>query len=89
MSALAKPMIHTTSATVNPSPMVNAERCTSVEKVDIPAVGNTPAKYSIVFTLAQDPQTGTVQRVEWNYATDSTTRDSDYAAVIVAISAAV
>ena len=93
MSALAKPMIHTNDSInkafegANASPLVNIERVTSIDVVDTPEVANYAGsgKKSIVFTLAQNPRTGTIEKVYWNFE-DKATLDAEYAKIITTAS---
>lgn len=51
MSAIAKPFVHFTGATTNGQKIyVPVEHIQSVEALDVPAQGNTPAEYFIVIT---------------------------------------
>jgi len=93
MSALAKPMFHTLAVTnlINGvSPMVNAERVTNIEVVDIPQSGSNSSgpAFSIKFTMAQDLKTGVVGVVEWKFV-DRATLDTEYAKIVTLISAVI
>jgi hypothetical protein len=89
MSAIATPMIHTTSANVNPSEMVNIELCRGISKVDVvPPTGvNQQDRYSIIFHIG-DSSTGNPATIKWSYALEAT-RDADYVLVLAAASAAI
>lgn len=95
MSALAKPLIHPTTA--DPAAngtlaVVNVEKIMSCSKVDVPAFGNNPtASYKILFTvLDTDNQK---KEVEWVYskavATALADRDAAYTAIIALASNAI
>ena len=76
MSALAKPMIYstnTTNLTNGFSPMVNAERVTSIDVVNIPQSGSNSAgpTFELKFTMAQDLKTGIVPVVTWKFVDDT------------------
>jgi hypothetical protein len=89
MSAIVKPMIHTTTALTNPSEMVNIERCASISKVDTPSgPGSSKERFEIHFVLAVDPRTGVPGTVVWSYAT-AVARNTDYTDIIAAASTAV
>lgn len=64
------------------SPLVPAEHIINVATVDVPAIGNTPARYKIIFDIlatANQPR-----QITWEYAA-SATRDTDYADVVAAV----
>ncbi len=93
MSALAKPMFHTAAVTnlINGiSPMVNAERVTSIDIEDIPKVENYSGapKFQIKFTMAQDPKGGIPGYVVWTFV-DRATLDTEYAKIVTLISAVI
>lgn len=89
MSAIALPLIHTTAAeneVLGVSPVVNIENLKDLSVVDIPAIGNAPARYQIIFTeLNTDNQ---IKKVIWEFAA-SATRDAKFAAVVALASTAV
>jgi hypothetical protein len=90
MSALTKPMIHSVSVTNlenGVSPMVNAERVTSIDIIEIAQVQNNSGgpKFEIVFTMATDPKTGVPGQVKWQYV-DRSALDTDYALIVNTIS---
>lgn len=74
MSALAKPHSIFTNA-VNNTTVVPNEHVESIEKKDIPALGNNPAKYSILFTVVY-PNSAT-KNVEIVFTTKAA-RDTSY-----------
>jgi hypothetical protein len=92
MSAITLPFVTTNNATTA-SP-VNIERTVQFFKQGIPNPGqgvNPPdpasysgyPKFSIVFKVAVDQRTGTVNEVNWEYA-DAVTRDADFTALLAA-----
>jgi len=89
MSALAKPLIHTTAAdneVLGVSPVVNVENVKDISVVDIPSIGNAPARYQIIFTVLNTD--GQLKNVIWSFSL-SATRDAKYAAAVALASAAV
>tara|TARA_R110000772_G_scaffold1095_4_gene3874 strand:+ start:841 stop:1095 length:255 start_codon:yes stop_codon:yes gene_type:complete len=81
MSALAKPMIHSTATVVSPSSMVSIENLKSIYKADTPnRVGGAPS-YTIGF-LYKDGASKTV----WKFAT-SAARNTEYTRIITLASA--
>jgi len=91
MSALAKPMIHSvsvTNLTNGVSPMVNAERVTNIQILEVEKVGNYAGapRFEVIFTMAQDPKTGVPGEIKWGYV-DRATLDIDYALIVNTISA--
>ena len=90
MSALAKPMFHTaavTNLTNGVSPMVNAERVTNIEIIDIPQSGSNSSgpAFAIKFTMAQDLKTGIIAVVTWKFV-DRATLDTEYTKIVTLIS---
>lgn len=72
------------------SPLVNVERITSIDVIKTLKVNsnsNSP-KNEIIFTMAQDPKSGVVGQIKWQYALPATL-DSDYLLIINSISTVV
>jgi len=94
MSAIALPFVKTNNAvTAN---RVNIERTVEYYPQDIPNPGQgvnppDPARYSgypqfwIIFKVAINQRTGTVNEVKWVYS-DATTRDADLTALDALVS---
>ena len=80
MSAIAKPMIHSTTA--KSAIAVNIEDVSAISKFTMPAVGNRSAKYQIIFILKNG------QKSVYTYTT-SALRDTSYTAIIALVSTAV
>jgi len=82
MSALAKPMVHSTRAigTVQP---INAESIINFNKLDVPPRANaTATRYEITITYS----TGTAPKdLKWVYANE-TDRNTDFDALVALIS---
>lgn len=82
MSALAKPMVHSTTAIAATASMVNIEEVKAISKVDLPAVGNKPARYMMIFILKSGGKTA------WGYTTQAL-RNTDYTNLLAQVSTAV
>lgn len=86
MSAISKPLIHSTNTTnkVNGvSPTVPCESVMAFGPVSIPQFSNTPPKWEIHFTiLSTDNQQ---KHIVWRYATEQL-RDDDMADLYATIS---
>jgi len=77
MSALAKPMIHSTATVVSPSSMVSIENVKGIYKADTPNRVGGATSYTIGF-LYKDGASKTV----WTFAT-SATRNTEYDKIII------
>ena len=83
MSALAKPMFHSTKTTGTTQP-INAERITNMNTLDVPPRANSGAtRYVITFTY---DSIAAPKDITWEYAT-AVDRDADFASALALISA--
>jgi len=82
MSALVKPMIHSSRATGDVQP-VNAEKIINFVKLTIPPTPNSvKTVYRIVFSMDAGMN---VKQVTWEYAT-SILMDNDFTAIVGLVS---
>ena len=82
MSALAKPMIHSSRASGDVQP-INSERIINFVKLTIPPTPNsTKTAYKIVFSMDSGVSP---KEVVWNYATQ-TRMDDDFTAIVGLVS---
>lgn len=87
MSALAKPFIHTTTASSEVEP-VNVENISSFAKVTVPAISsNNLGTFAINFVI-RDNGVGSPNIVTWRYD-DDTARDADYTSLLALVSNAI
>lgn len=88
MSALAKPFIHTLTASGDVDP-INVENISSFGKIDVDAVStnNNKSLYGIQYVM-RDNGVGSPNTVVWRYDTD-TARDADYTALLDLVSNAI
>ena len=83
MSALTKPMIHSTRAIGTDANPLNAEKITSFTKLTIPKIPNGSGNtFAIVFSMEAGSNPASI---EWRYDLEAD-RDTDFAAVLVLVS---
>jgi len=87
MSAIAKPMTHTTAALTDPSEMVNIEQCRYISKITVPkATSNSGSPiFGIEFRVSEGDRSGDPGVILWKYETEAL-RDNDYDRIISAFS---
>lgn len=90
MSALTKPLIHSTTVISGQSDPVNIEKVSAVTTNDVEKVStnNAAPKYEIIFHFHEAGHVGTPGTIVWRYAT-STARDTAFAAILTLASTAV
>jgi len=81
MSAITKPMIHSSRATGSQQP-INAEKIIDFMELETPSINNQPTKFQIVFTMESG---SSPKNVAWNYA-DQTDMNADFAAIVGLVS---
>lgn len=81
MSALVKPLVHSTKVIGGASDMVNVENASAITKTEKPSIvgRNEPAKWNIVFNVT-DNGVGTPNFVTWKYD-NVTDRDADFVSI--------
>lgn len=89
MSALTKPLIHSTSTVGGAVDPINIENIATLSKITVPDSGSNNNKplYAISFSL-RGVNSGVPSRVDWKYATEAA-RDSDYDSILTLASTAV
>jgi hypothetical protein len=80
MSAIAKPLIHSTTATGDADP-INIEHVAAITKETVFAAENinTSDRFNIIFKFRGENTTP--QEITWRYA-DEATRDASYNAIL-------
>lgn len=88
MSALAKPFIHTLSASGDVDP-INSENLSSFGLINVDAVStnNNKSLFGIQFVM-RDNGVGSPNQIVWRYDTEAA-RDSDYATLLALVSNAI
>jgi len=81
MSAIAKPLIHSTKVIGGASDMVNIEQATAITKSAKPSIDgrNEQPKWNIEFNMA-DNNVGTPNFITWKYD-NVTDRDADFVSI--------
>lgn len=81
MSALVKPMVHSSRAIGNQQP-VNAEKIIDFVELETTSVNNTPTKFQLVFSM----EAGTAPKsIIWNYSSKGD-MNADFAGVLGLVS---